>query len=671
MIRPSKLHGLTAGLLFTTLLAAWAPAAPAESLDTGLLKKVRAATFEVVVPKPSDEGITYEKPLPLDLLPYKYRTDKYNSVGTAFEISGHRFVTASHVINNHLGGRGGEPALRDSEGRVFAIDKILQYSSRRDFVVFSLKDAPDVAPLETGSRPALDETIYAVGNALGEGVVIRDGVHTSDTPEDRDGAWQWLRFSAAASPGNSGGPLLDKSGRVVGIVLRKSPNENLNFALPIEELLAAKPDLAVFDERETYLLDIFDRTQTDVLYKEVSLPKSFADFSKAAQSLHDEFADRMLKELLAADADHLFPNGDGSQRALHTLFPTELPALLTQGSDGNWNVTSTSTGNTAQLPANGYVRYGRLGHGGGVELGRPDDVPADRFYRDSKTFMDLVLQGAPQKRTVGSEQVRILSLGKAIQDEVYVDHFQRKWQLRVWPMDFANTELIYLSLPVPSGYVSLVRYTRPNAIHDDLIDLKSLTDFFTVSYHGTLAQWQDYLKQTDLLPGPLASLHLDAQYGKKVEIATERFGLAYPASVQPISKDSELELDFRYFKDHDKLVWEPTRIRTDSDAHAGDVISVSRADVPSATMEEQYKSDWNKMVHRLHPYDGTVASADDKTEIWTVLGADAGDAPAVLYCVRVRKVGQVAQDSMRAQLETVSKGVTINDVDLTHTASRN
>ncbi|MFX5324538.1 hypothetical protein ABTC67_17885, partial [Acinetobacter baumannii] len=84
----------------------------------------------------------------------------------------------------------------------------------------------------------------------------------------------------------------------------------------------------------------------------------------------------------------------------------------------------------------------------------------------------------------------------------------------------------------------------------------------SVSYHGTLAQWQDYLQQTDLLPATLASFHLDAQYGKKVEIATERFGLAYPASVQPISKDSELVLDFRYFKDHDQLVWEPTRIRT-------------------------------------------------------------------------------------------------------------
>ncbi|HWC00204.1 MAG TPA: hypothetical protein VG672_26025, partial [Bryobacteraceae bacterium] len=84
--------------LATLLLAAsalgWTGAAGAESMDARLLKKVRAATFEVVIPKPSDDGITYEKPRPYDLLPYQYRNDKYFSVGTAFEISGHRFVTA-------------------------------------------------------------------------------------------------------------------------------------------------------------------------------------------------------------------------------------------------------------------------------------------------------------------------------------------------------------------------------------------------------------------------------------------------------------------------------------------------------------------------------------------------------------------------------------------------
>lgn len=51
---------------------------------------------------------------------------------------------------------------------------------------------------------------------------FRDGIYTSDTSEDRNGEWRWIRFSAVASPGNSGGPLLDKDGKVAGIRARTS-----------------------------------------------------------------------------------------------------------------------------------------------------------------------------------------------------------------------------------------------------------------------------------------------------------------------------------------------------------------------------------------------------------------------------------------------------------------
>src|SRR5581483_8096915 len=100
------------------------------------------------------------------------------------------------------------------------------------------------AALDTNAKPSLNSVVYAVGNALGTGVVIRDGLYTSDTPEDENGRWKWMRFSAAASPGNSGGPLLDQDGKVIGVVLMKSPNENLNYALPIGEVLNATSSMA-------------------------------------------------------------------------------------------------------------------------------------------------------------------------------------------------------------------------------------------------------------------------------------------------------------------------------------------------------------------------------------------------------------------------------------------
>lgn len=151
--------------------------------------------------------------------------DKYRSVGTAFALGANRYATAGHVILLGMGSQFGPPGLRDGSGKVYAIDQVLRYFDRQDFAVFSLREQPqEVRYLKTGPKPALNAAVFAVGNALGQGVVIRDGLYTSDTPEEQDGEWSWLRFSAAASPGNSGGPLVDERGRVVGVVLRHSPH---------------------------------------------------------------------------------------------------------------------------------------------------------------------------------------------------------------------------------------------------------------------------------------------------------------------------------------------------------------------------------------------------------------------------------------------------------------
>jgi hypothetical protein len=59
---------------------------------------IRAATFEVVLKKPEHDPLTYEKPLPLDLLPFVERNDAYRSIGTAFALGHNTYVTAAHVF---------------------------------------------------------------------------------------------------------------------------------------------------------------------------------------------------------------------------------------------------------------------------------------------------------------------------------------------------------------------------------------------------------------------------------------------------------------------------------------------------------------------------------------------------------------------------------------------
>src|SRR3546814_5230150 len=78
------------------------------------------------------DPLSYEKPLPLDLLPFQQRNDKYYSIGTAFSIGGGRYVTAAHVLMTGANSLWGPPALRDNGGKVYAIDKIVKFSMQQE-----------------------------------------------------------------------------------------------------------------------------------------------------------------------------------------------------------------------------------------------------------------------------------------------------------------------------------------------------------------------------------------------------------------------------------------------------------------------------------------------------------------------------------------------------------
>jgi serine protease Do len=637
----------------------------AATLDPAVLPNVQAATFEVVIPKPVNDPLVYEKPLPMELLPFQFRNDKYFSIGTAFALGNNRYVTAAHVLNVGIGSLLGVPALRDAEGKVYAIDKIVKYSLQQDFVEFSLVGQPGSAVLEVNTKPDLNEQVYAVGNALGTGVVIRDGLYTSDTPEDQDGRWKWMRFSAAASPGNSGGPLLDKDGKLIGVVLMKSASENLNYALRIDEVIKAPENLAVMDRRQPYQLDIFDTTQTDTFKEQFALPKSFAEFSAAYQKLDDAFVDKQLKALLAKDADNVFPRGAGSNRLLHSSADINaFPSLVHRNDSGVW-VRSDTGASKNSLPHNGYVASNSVAHERMFHVRRPDDVPTGKFYGDPVLYGDLLLKGAPLARDIGPEKIKVVSLGKPQEDSVYVDAYQRRWQVRVWPAAYANMVMISFALPVPDGYASMVRMGAAGELHANMIDMKALTDFFYVSYDGTLAQWKDYLKNKPLLPEAFKNIDIDFEYGKNFSYHSQRQAFSYTPQLQKIEENSQLTLGFAYFEDHGKVVWDVAGVVAKANAEDVEKVRLNRHVPPSEDLDESYRNYWSKLVKREHPDDGVAYNEDDSMYIGTVGGAKASadtDAnPAVLYTALYGVEGSRTQDAMKAKLDLLMQNLHVNE----------
>jgi serine protease Do len=651
---------ITEGLELLLLMASLGCAtAGAATLAPGVQQKLSSATFEVVLAKPVSDPLTYEKPLPLELIPYRERTDKFRSIGTAFAIGPNRFVSAAHVINAGNGSQYGPLALRDAAGTTYRIDKIIKYSSSEDYAVFSVLAAPAIVPLQTRSRPPLNTPVFAVGNALGEGVVVRDGLYTSDTPEERDGRWQWLRFSAAASPGNSGGPLIDRNGKVVGVVLRKSPNENLNFALAIGQVLDGDEASGVLETRSSYRTVVMKPTDTVSMNDKIALPKTLDEFYSSTLEIAVNWATKVRSDFVKNHAGEMFPSGN-SEQLLTTIYAEAFPKLISQSDGGTWTLVGNAP-RKVQLDKNGYLQEGTANSIFFVRLKAPDGVSEANLIADSKQFMDLLLKGNPVSRQVGTDSVRVTSMGKASEESWFTDDYRRKWQIRYWVMPFNDTGIITVALPTPDGMVMMMSQT-PTTLHEMVTkEMEALCGFFYVSYTGTLAQWHAFLADPLALPASLSNVQIQLDYSRGLGIKSSRFQMLVPVAVLKIDADSVLMLKYSYMRDGAGTVWDLGGVYLADSDQKQKWVGLVRRSKPSPSMPEDVAHSWRTMTTGAHPWEGIPFLYEGRTEINEMVNMKdvAAGKTNVGYTMSVNSEGTQPITKMKNELSALQRGFTM------------
>jgi S1-C subfamily serine protease len=108
-------------------------------------------------------------------------------------------------------------------------------------------------PLRTFVSVEVGEQVFAIGHPQGLAFSISSGLVAQKRGDDH------VQISAPVSPGNSGGPVFDRHGRLIGIVesvidKEISPNaENLNFAVRVDDLFVA--DAWILDETGRTAMD--------------------------------------------------------------------------------------------------------------------------------------------------------------------------------------------------------------------------------------------------------------------------------------------------------------------------------------------------------------------------------------------------------------------------------
>lgn len=133
--------------------------------------------------------------------------------------SGVIWDTDGTIITNAHVARGPRAEVQLSDGRVFQGDVTLK-EERRDLAAIRLDGAADLPVAAVGNSDTLrvGQLVLAVGNPLGVvGAVTSGIIHAITTQDEGPRRQRWVQADVRLAPGNSGGPLADAAGNVIGI----------------------------------------------------------------------------------------------------------------------------------------------------------------------------------------------------------------------------------------------------------------------------------------------------------------------------------------------------------------------------------------------------------------------------------------------------------------------
>lgn len=202
-------------LATAAFIAGWSLLSPAEELPA---EKIYAQTLPSV----------------LTLRVESKSGDRY--VGSAFlALKEGIAVTAWHVIFDAI-----KVTAKFSDGANCDVTGFIDYDETKDIALIKVdsKDRPLLS--FAGATPLVGMKTYVIGSPKGYEFSISDGLLSQIQKVDGFSQYQ---VSCPFSPGNSGGPILNNRGEVMGVAAwTRNGAQNLNFATPATETAQLDPD---------------------------------------------------------------------------------------------------------------------------------------------------------------------------------------------------------------------------------------------------------------------------------------------------------------------------------------------------------------------------------------------------------------------------------------------
>lgn len=165
------------------------------------------------------------------------RIETESGIGAGIVIAPEGWIaTNAHVVD-----RASRIDVQTFDGRSFPAKTILA-DSEEDLALLALSTGEvllEVPPI-ADAWPNVGEEVYVIGHPMGLAWTVTRGIVSAHRRAGDGTRVDMIQTDASISPGNSGGPLLDVRGRVVGIMTSKVVARgagNVAFARPAEALL--------------------------------------------------------------------------------------------------------------------------------------------------------------------------------------------------------------------------------------------------------------------------------------------------------------------------------------------------------------------------------------------------------------------------------------------------
>jgi S1-C subfamily serine protease len=276
---------VTTRVASTGALAPWLHTAPAVSSDPGAapsaaapatLKKSDTSGFDLTV---ADAAPAYDTEELQNIAVYKTALPSVvNITSTTVQFDffygpvpqqgqGSGFILNKDgliLTNNHVIGNAQNIEVKLSNKKTYKAQK-LTADPNHDLALLKIT-APDLVPatLSNSSGLVVGQRVYAIGNPFGlQGTMTRGIISAIRSIRGPQGnpIEDAIQTDAAVNPGNSGGPLLNSKGEVIGITTLIANNgadqsSGIGFAIPINTAKAVLDDFAKYGRVRRPTLDV-------------------------------------------------------------------------------------------------------------------------------------------------------------------------------------------------------------------------------------------------------------------------------------------------------------------------------------------------------------------------------------------------------------------------------